>query len=104
VNRVAFKMKLLKGKDDEYQKRHDAVWPELKQLLKTTGISEYSIYLDQETGLLLGVLKVEDKLRLEELPHHPVMKKWWDYMKDIMETNPDHSPVSLPLKEVFYLP
>jgi L-rhamnose mutarotase len=104
MNRVAFKMRLLKGNEDEYQKRHDAVWPELKQLLKATGISEYSIYLDQETGFLFGVLCVEDKLRMEALPHHPVMKKWWDYMKDIMETNPDHSPLSIPLKEVFYLP
>jgi len=104
MNRVAFKMKLLKGNEDEYQKRHDAIWPELKALLKTTGISDYSIYLDEETGFLFGVLNVEDKLRLDELPHHPVMKRWWQYMKDIMECNPDYSPVSIPLKEVFYLP
>ena len=104
MNRVAFKMKLLKGNEDEYQKRHDAIWPELKGLLKATGISDYSIYLDEETGFLFGVLNVEDKLRLDELPHHPVMKRWWEYMKDIMECNPDYSPVSIPLKEVFFLP
>jgi L-rhamnose mutarotase len=96
-------MKLLKGKEDEYKKRHDAIWPELKSLLKTTGIEDYSIFLDEETNILFGVLKVEDTLKLDELPHHPVMRKWWNYMKDLMETNEDGSPVSVRMSEVFYL-
>ena len=104
MERVAFKMKLLEGQEDEYKKRHDILWPELKTLLKKTGIEDYSIFLDQETNILFGVLKVENALRLDELPNHPVMKKWWGYMKDIMESKPDSSPVSIPLKEVFYLP
>jgi L-rhamnose mutarotase len=104
MERVAFKMKLFKGYEEEYKKRHDAVWPELKALLKKTGIEDYSIFLDQETNILFGVLKVESTLNLDELPNHPVMKKWWAYMKDIMESNADGSPVSVPLKEVFYLP
>ena len=103
MTRVAFKMKLYKGKEEEYRKRHDAIWPELKSLLKETGVEDYSIFLDDETNILFGILKVEDKLKLDELPGHPVMKKWWAYMKDIMESNPDNSPVSVPLKEVFYL-
>ena len=104
MQRVAFKMKLFDGCEDEYKKRHDALWPELKALLKETGIEDYSIFLDQETNILFGVLKVENALSLDELPSHPVMKKWWAYMKDIMESNADSSPVSIPLKEVFYLP
>lgn len=103
MQRVAFKMKLFKGQEEEYRKRHNAIWPELQQLLKETGISEYSIFLDESTNDLFGVLKIEDKQALDKLPEHPVMKRWWAYMKDIMESNPDHSPVSLPLKEVFYL-
>lgn len=103
MKRVAFKMKLFKGHEEEYKKRHDAIWPELKTLLEETGIEDYSIFLDQETNILFGVLKVENPLNLDELPNHPVMKKWWAYMKDIMESNPDDSPVSVPLKEVFYL-
>jgi len=103
MKRVAFKMKLFKGYEDEYKKRHDAIWPELKTLLKETGVEEYSIFLDQETNDLFGVLKIENAVKLDELPHHPVMKKWWAYMKDIMESNADNSPVSVPLKEVFYL-
>jgi L-rhamnose mutarotase len=102
--RVAFKMKLFKGYEEEYKKRHDALWPELEQLLKKTGISEYSIFLDEETNSLFGVLKIDDPKALDNLPEQPVMKKWWAHMKDIMESNPDNSPVSIPLNEVFYLP
>jgi len=102
--RVAFKMKLFKGKEAEYKKRHDEIWPELKSLLKTTGIEDYSIFLDEETNILFGVMKVDDETKLDQLPDHPVMKKWWSYMKDLMETNEDNSPVSVRLNEVFYLP
>jgi len=104
MQRIAFKMKLFDGFEDEYKKRHDTIWPELKTLLKETGVEDYSIFLDEETNILFGVLKIKNALRLDELPKHPVMKKWWAYMKDIMESNPDGSPVSIPLKEVFYLP
>ena len=97
-------MQIEKYKIEEYKKRHDVLWPELETLLKETGVEDYSIFLDEETNILFGVLKIEKKMKLDELPGHPVMKKWWAYMKDIMESNPDNSPVSVPLKEVFYLP
>jgi len=103
MERVAFKMKVFKGYEEEYKKRHDVLWPELETLLKETGVEDYSIFLDEETNILFGVLKIEKRIKLDELPNHPVMKKWWAYMKDIMESNPDNSPVSVPLKEVFYL-
>jgi L-rhamnose mutarotase len=102
--RVAFKMKLFPGLEAEYKKRHDEIWPELVALLKATGISEYSIFLDEETNSLFGVLKADDPKELDNLPQHAVMQKWWAYMGDIMESNPDNSPVSVPLKEVFFLP
>lgn len=104
MERIAFKMQLHKGFEEEYQKRHDELWPDLERLLKTAGISEYSIFLDMETNSLFGFLKTEDKLALDNLPLNPIMQKWWAYMKDIMECNSDNSPVSIPLKEVFYLP
>lgn len=103
MNRIAFKMKLHRGKEAEYKRRHNELWPELEQLLKQAGIEDYSIFLDEETNDLFGILKIEDSKQLNELPKHPVMKKWWAYMKDIMESNADNSPVSVPLKEVFYL-
>lgn len=104
MERIAFKMKLLKGYETEYQKRHDAIWPELSKLLTETGISDYSIFLDSAECTLFAVLKINDRNLLDNLPQQPIMQKWWTYMGDIMETNADHSPVSIPLKEVFYLP
>jgi L-rhamnose mutarotase len=104
MKRIAFKMQLYKGCEEEYQKRHEQLWPDLQKLLKETGISEYSIFLDESSNSLFGVLKVADEIALDKLPAHPVMKRWWAYMKDMYETNPDNSPLSLPLKEVFYLP
>ena len=97
-------MKLFPGFEEEYRKRHDNLWPELKELLKQNSISHYSIFLDEQTGTLFGMMQVDDPACLKNLPEHPVMKKWWAYMRDIMETNPDNSPVSVPLTEVFYLP
>jgi L-rhamnose mutarotase len=97
-------MKLFKGKEAEYKKRHDELWPELLSLLKRSGISDYSIFLDEESNILFGYLTIRDKGELEKLPHDPVMRRWWNYMQDIMETNDDNSPVNIPLKEVFYLP
>src|SRR5688572_33416185 len=102
--RLAFKMKLFPGKEAEYKKRHDEIWPALASLLKETGIRDYSIFLDQETGSLFGVLQIDDSAKMDTLPQHPVMQRWWAYMADIMASNEDHSPVSIPLDEVFYLP
>ncbi len=104
MQRIAFKMKLLDGFADEYKKRHDALWPELQMLLKQAGITDYSIFLDEETNILFGYLTIEHSQKLNELLKQEIMQKWWNYMKDIMETNEDNSPVSIPLKEVFYLP
>lgn len=104
MQRVAFKMKLHEGQAEEYKRRHDELWDDLRDLLKSIGVNDYSIFLDEETHSLFGVLKIEDPKRLDELPAHPVMQRWWAYMGDIMDANPDNSPVSTPLKDVFYLP
>ncbi|MGH2564668.1 MAG: L-rhamnose mutarotase [Ginsengibacter sp.] len=104
MERVAFKMKLNIGAGEEYKKRHDEIWPELKELLQSTGIRDYSIFLDESTNDLFGVLNVENAAALDDLPANAVMQKWWAYMKDIMECNDDNSPISIPLKEVFHLP
>lgn len=103
MQRVAFKMKLHKGFEDEYKKRHDEIWNELKELLKHTGIKDYSIFLDEGSNDLFAYLMIDDAENLDSLPQEEIMQKWWSYMKDIMETNEDNSPVTIPLKEVFYL-
>jgi L-rhamnose mutarotase len=103
MQRLAFRMKLHPGQEEEYQRRHDTIWPELVALLKETGISDYSIYLDKESLHLFGILQIEDASKMDALPFHPVMQKWWAYMKDIMDCNADNSPVSIPLQQVFHL-
>ena len=103
MTRNAFKMKLKPGFEAEYKKRHDEIWPELEALLSATGISDYSIFLDEETLILFAVQKVADGFDESLIPNHPIVKKWWAYMADIMDTNPDHSPVAVPLKEVFHM-
>ena len=103
IKKVAFKMHLHKGREAEYKKRHDEIPAELKALLKSAGIADYYIFLDHTSGDLFGIMDVENEANLQELPSHPVMKKWWTYMKDIMDTNEDHSPASVPLMEVFHM-
>ena len=101
--RVAFKMKLNPGMLEEYQKRHDDIWPELHQLLKDSGLSEYSIFFDEETNILFAFQKQAGDKGSQDLGKTDIVQKWWKYMADIMETNPDHSPVSKELVEVFYM-
>lgn len=103
MKRFAFKMKLKPGFMEEYKKRHDAIWPELAELIKSTGVSDYSIFLDEETNILFAVQKQSGQQSSQDLGANPVVRKWWAYMADIMETNPDNSPVTIPLKEVFHM-
>ncbi len=103
MKRVAFKMQLHRGQAAEYKKRHDELWSDLGDLLKSIGINDYSIFLDEETYSLFAILKIENPDLLDTLPAHEVMQRWWKYMGDIMDANPDNSPVVKPLTEVFHL-
>jgi L-rhamnose mutarotase len=101
--RMAFKMKLLPGCKEEYIKRHQAIWPALAELLKTNGVYDYSIFIDEESNTLFAVQKVSGNAGSQDMGSHEVVQAWWKYMSDIMETHPDHSPVTVKLEEVFYL-
>jgi L-rhamnose mutarotase len=101
--KYAFKMQLNPGMEDEYRRRHDEIWPELVELLKEAGVEDYLIHLDRETGILFGVLWRRTDHSMADLPSHPVMKRWWAHMADIMATNPDQSPVDTPLVTVFHM-
>ena len=103
MKRNAYVMRLKPGCADEYKKRHDAIWPELKAELRTAGISDYSIYLDEKTNTLFAYQYLADAAANKELPKKDIVKKWWHMMKDIMETNPDESPVEDPLREMFHI-
>jgi L-rhamnose mutarotase len=100
--KIAFKMKLKPGFSAEYKKRHDEIWPDLSALLKANGVSDYTIFLDEETNTLFGVQQQSGQSS-QDLGQQEIVQRWWSYMADIMETNPDNSPVSIPLKHVFHL-
>lgn len=103
MQNVAFKMKLKPGCKEEYQKRHEAIWPELKELLQSSGIYDYSIFLDEETNILFAIQKQRGEQSSQDLGATEVVQRWWSYMADIMDTNPDDSPVSIPLTQVFHM-
>lgn len=103
TEQYAFTMILNPGVEAEYQRRHDEIWPELAALLRDAGVKDYSIYLDRSNNTLFAVLNRSKDHKMQSLPEHPVMKKWWAYMADIMVTNPDNSPVQAELACVFHL-
>ena len=103
MERLAFKMYLNEGQKQEYKKRHDELWPELHQLLKNAGVSEYSIFLDEETNTLFAFQKVSGEGGSQDLGQTEIVQKWWAFMSDIMKCNPENSPVTVPLEEVFYM-
>jgi L-rhamnose mutarotase len=105
MEQIAFTMQLKPGPAiaAEYQRRHDAIWPELAGLLHESGVRDYSIFLDAGTGALFAVLRRMDGHAMEALPQHPVMRRWWEHMADLMDTQPDASPVAVPLLPVFHL-
>ena len=101
--RFGFKMKLYPGFKEEYKRRHDEIWPELIKLLKDEGIGNYSIFLDEETNTLFAYQEQSGSGSSQDLGTTKVVNEWWKYMADIMETNPDKSPVTVSLEQVFYM-
>ncbi len=103
MEEIAFTMQLKPGVEAEYQRRHDEIWPKLLAALAEAGIRDYSIYLDRSTGTLFAVQKRLADHTADALPKLPIMQQWWAYMADLMETNPDQSPVSTQLERVFHI-
>jgi L-rhamnose mutarotase len=101
--RFGFKMKMLPGFKEEYIRRHTEIWPELVALLKNEGIGNYSIFLDEDSDTLFAYQEQSGDKSSQDLGRTEIVQKWWKYMSDIMKTNPDNSPVSTPLEQVFYM-
>lgn len=98
-----FKMRVYHNCHEEYERRHNLLWPEMKEMIHNYGGRNYTIFLDKDTYTLFGYLEVEDEELWAKSADDPVCRKWWDYMADVMDTNEDNSPVSIDLKEVFHL-
>ncbi len=103
MEKYAFRMELNPGCAEEYKRRHDAIWPELVDLLKDASVEDYSIHLDPETNHLFGVLWRREDHGMDALPQTEVMQRWWAHMADIMRTQPDNEPVAVPLVPMFHM-
>jgi L-rhamnose mutarotase len=101
--RKAFLMSVNPGSEEEYERRHSPIWPELEQTLKEHGAHNYTIFLDAETRQLFGSVEIEDEARWNAIANTPICRKWWAHMKEIMPSNPDNSPVARELREVFHI-
>lgn len=100
----AFLMSVNPDQQIEYERRHNPIWKELEEVLKSNGVHNYNIFLNSETSQLFAYVEIEDQERWDAISSTAACRKWWTYMKDIMPSNPDNSPKSLELKQVFYLP
>ena len=101
--RKSFIMKLYDGMEKEYEKRHNELWPEMRDMIHEYGGKNYSIFWDKETNILYGYIELESEELWAKTADTEICKKWWAFMADIMETNPDNSPVSVDLIEMFHL-
>ncbi len=101
--RKAFLMFVAPDQHAEYKRRHDQLWPEMARVLREHGAHNYSIFLDPATSQLFGYVEIEDEARWDAIASTEVCRRWWASMQDIMRTNPDGSPVSVPLESVFHL-
>jgi len=99
----AVRMKLYPDLKEEYKKRHNELWPEMREMLKEHGATSYSIFFDPETNDLFGYLEIEDEEKWSQTADTEINRKWWDFMADVMETNSDNSPVTVDLEKVFEL-
>ncbi len=103
MKRVGFKMKIYAGKADEYRRRHDEIWPELNELLRSSGISDYTIFLDEESLELFAVQNLADDHTTDDLSENPLIQKWCEYMADIVLMDADGNPIVTPLSEMYHL-
>jgi len=101
--RKAFRMSVHPGQEQEYERRHRPIWPELEQTLIRHGVTTYSIYLDPETRDLFGYVEIRDEQQWTDIAKTDVACRWWSYMRDLMPTNADDSPIIRELREVFHI-
>ena len=101
--RKAFLMTLKPGNQEEYEKRHNPIWPELEEVLKNHGVKNYTIFLDRDTDRLFAYAEIESEELWQQIANTEPCRRWWAHMKDLMLTNADDSPVAVPLLEVFHL-
>ncbi|MFK7855457.1 MAG: L-rhamnose mutarotase [Granulosicoccus sp.] len=103
MEQIGFRMQLNDEQAAEYRRRHDEIWPELVSLLKAAGVSDYSIFLHEDSNSLFAVLRRTSDHTMDALPLDPIMQRWWAHMADIMKTSDNNEPVVESLERVFHL-
>jgi L-rhamnose mutarotase len=101
--RKAFRMSVHPNAHAEYERRHNPIWKELEDTLIAHGVHSYSIFLDPQTSELFAYAEIESEERWQAIARTEVCQRWWQYMRDLMPTSPDHSPKSVELREVFHI-
>ena len=91
------------GQQDEYARRHQPIWRELEDTLLAHGVGSYSIYMDPGTNDLFAYVEFDDEARWAAVAGTDVCRRWWRHMREVMPSNPDDSPVSRALDEVFHI-
>jgi len=103
MEQIAFLMRLKPGREQEYRRRHDEIWPELKAALTAAGIRDYSIFLDPATLTLFAVLRLTPDNTRDRLPSLPIMRRWWDSMAELMEVDSTNKPIDQVLTPMFHM-
>jgi L-rhamnose mutarotase len=93
-------MRLKPGNEAIYKEKHDNIWPEMLEVMKASGIRNYSIYRHGLT--LFAYLEREGAPPPPDDPADPVILRWWEMMEPYMECNPDGSPRQEPVEEMFH--
>jgi L-rhamnose mutarotase len=101
--RKAFRMSVHRGQEAEYARRHNPIWKDLEDTLVAHGVRSYSIFLDPATDDLFAYAEIESEELWQAIASTEACRRWWAYMKDVMPTNPDSSPVSTELRSVFHV-
>ena len=99
--RVGFVMQLKPGNEAIYKHKHDEIWPEMVESIHRHGIRNYSIF---RRGLtLFAYFECDDPSHTDSQRDDPVVRRWWKMMEPYMDYNPDGTPWSEPIEEVFHL-
>ena len=101
MERLAFVMHIREECAEEYEKRHDEIWPDLAELISKSGVRNYSIFLYGLT--LFAYLETDNLTALDAMKENELIWKWWRFMEPLMECNEDSSPKVESVREVFHL-
>ena len=91
------------GRQQEYVRRHQPIWPELEEMLLAHGIGTYSIFLDPNTNDLFAYVEFETEEQWLAIAETEVCRRWWSHMSGLMPSRGDNSPVVATLDEVFHI-